>query len=125
MKFEFKNGLVWLPIQIKYSGKLIEISNCILDTGSASTAIDIDCIDFDYQKPAKIRRLFGIGNGTQEVVSQTVESLRLDNTIIKGVAIEFGNFKSKIGIDGFIGNDILSNFKLSIDYINKTIIIEE
>ncbi len=58
MKFEFDKGLIWIPIKIQYEGKSIEIEKCILDTGSATTAIDIDLVDFNYRKPASIKRLY-------------------------------------------------------------------
>jgi len=46
MIFSFQNGLIWISIDIEYGGKPITINNCILDTGSATTAIDIDLVDF-------------------------------------------------------------------------------
>ena len=69
MNFVFDQGLIWISINIQYEGKSIEIENCILDTGSATTAIDIDLVDFNYRKPASIKRLYGLGGGTQEVIS--------------------------------------------------------
>jgi len=121
MNFEFRNGLIWLPVEIQYDGLIVRIDNCILDTGSATTAIDIDYIPFNYRKPAKIRRLFGVGDGTQEVVCQRIDFIRLGNDSIQNAEIEFGYFKSRIGISGFIGNDILSNFGVSIDFKNRNI----
>jgi hypothetical protein len=116
MKFEFKSGLIWIPIEINYEGKWQVIENCILDTGSASTAIDIDHINFNFNKPAKIKRLLGIGTGTQEVLCQSVAGLKINEKVLSDIEIEFGNFKSTIGITGFIGNDILSRFKLFLDF---------
>ncbi|HEX2957210.1 MAG TPA: hypothetical protein VHO70_10270 [Chitinispirillaceae bacterium] len=116
MKFSYKQGLIWTTVDLFYNGKWIPIENCILDTGSASTAIDIDLIDLNYSKQTKIKRLFGIGTGTQEVISQIVESIKIDSNIIENIEIEFGNFSSKIGINGFIGNDILSKFIVQLDY---------
>ncbi len=75
MKFEFKNGLIWIPVVLNYEGAPVKIEKCILDTGSATTAVDIDFVDFNYQKPCFIRELCGLGGGTQEVVCQKVESL--------------------------------------------------
>jgi hypothetical protein len=121
MNFEFRNGLIWLPVEIQYDGLMVRIDNCILDTGSATTAIDIDYIQFNYCKPAKIRRLFGVGDGTQEVVCQRIDFIRLGDDSIQNAEIEFGYFKSRIGISGFIGNDILSNFGVSIDFKNRNI----
>jgi hypothetical protein len=40
MNFNFRNGLIWISIDIEYEGENINIDNCILDTGSATTAID-------------------------------------------------------------------------------------
>ena len=44
MNFNFRNGLIWVSIDIEYGGEDIKIDNCILDTGSATTAIDIDLL---------------------------------------------------------------------------------
>jgi len=36
MIFDWKNGLIWISINIEYEGKNTKINNCILDTGSAT-----------------------------------------------------------------------------------------
>ncbi len=48
MNFIFRNGLIWVAIGLEYEGIEIKIDNCILDTGSATTAIDIEMVDFNY-----------------------------------------------------------------------------
>ena len=78
MKFEWKQGLIWVNITVIYGGKTIIIPNCIIDTGSSSTMIDIDLVEFDYHKPALIKRLFGIGTGKQEVLCQQVDKIIID-----------------------------------------------
>ncbi len=40
MKFEWKHGLIWISCELEYEGKTIKADQCILDTGSASTALD-------------------------------------------------------------------------------------
>ncbi len=70
MNFELKHGLIWITFELIYEGNSVVIDNCIVDTGSAATAIDIDLVNFNYGKSAIVKRLFGIGGGTQEVVSQ-------------------------------------------------------
>lgn len=117
MIFELKQGLIWLHFEIVYEGNRIKIDNCILDTGSATTAIDIDLIDFNYRKPSKIKRLFGIGGGTHEVISQKIDKAIIDEVQLKDIEIEFGDFKTELGINGFIGNDILRQFLITIDYL--------
>ncbi len=121
MKFEWKQGLIWINVTIIYGGKNIIIPNCIIDTGSSSTMIDIDLVEFDYHKPALIKRLFGIGTGKQEVLCQQVDKLIIDQFELDAVEIEFGAIKENLGINGFIGNDILSQFMLTINFKQKVI----
>ena len=85
MNFELKNGLIWISFFLNYEGNEIEIDNCIVDTGSATTAIDIDLVEFNYSKPANIKRLIGVGGGTQEVISQNVNKVILDQKEIKNL----------------------------------------
>ena len=73
MKFEWKDGLIWVTFILEYEGTAFEIDNCILDTGSATTAVDIDLVDFNFRKSGIITRLFGIGGGTQEVIIHRVD----------------------------------------------------
>lgn len=119
MKFEYRNGLIWISIIVVYEDKQISIDSCILDTGSATTAIDIDLVDFNYQKPSFIRRLCGLGGGTQEVICQKVDKIGIDGKIMGNIDIEFGDIQSNLGINGFIGNDVLSKYSISIDYLHK------
>jgi hypothetical protein len=124
MNFVFKNGLIWITIELLYDSRLYRIENCILDTGSASTAIDIENIEFNFNTPAKIKRLYGIGSGTQEVVSQKIDEFRIDGKKISNQEIEFGDFNSKIGINGFVGTDILQCFDVSIDFKELEILLK-
>lgn len=121
MNFSWKNGLIWIDISLEYNGINYQIENCIVDTGSAGTAIDIEQIEFDYNRPTQIKRLTGIG-GTQEVMSQKIKSLHLDDTEVRNVSIEFGNLKNNYGINGFVGTDVLSKFKVTFDFLNQEII---
>jgi hypothetical protein len=106
------NGGLWRPITVP---------NCIIDTGSSTTMIDIDLVEFDYHKPALIKRLFGIGKGKQEVLCQQVDKVIIEQFELETVEIEFGTIKKSLGIDGFIGTDILGQFILTIDFKQKLI----
>jgi len=125
MKFQWKHGLIWISLTLGYDGQEYTIDNCIVDTGSASTAVDINIVSFNYQKPAIIKMLFGIGGGEQEVVSQEVDSLKLGQETFKNINIEFGDLAVDFGINGFIGTDLLSQFLLSIDFIKQEIIFSK
>ena len=121
MKFEFHQGLIWISVEINYEGQLIPVDRCIVDTGSATTAFEIDLVPFNYQKPALIKQLCGLGGGTQEVISQIIEGLSIDKTVLHQIDIEFGDISSNLGINGFIGNDVLSHFSFTVDFSRQDI----
>ncbi|MFQ5631919.1 MAG: hypothetical protein ACE5I1_24375 [bacterium] len=121
MIFDWRNGLIWVTLEIEYEGNTYEIDNCIMDTGSATTAIDIDLVDFNVKKPAVIKQLIGIGGGKQEVLAQTVNKVIIDQVELTNFEIEFGNFHKEHGINGFLGNDVLSQFTVTIDYAKRKI----
>lgn len=124
MNFEFKDGLIWISVDLIYEGKLVKVDKCILDTGSETTAIDIDIVNFNYQKPSFIRRLYGLGGGVQEVICQKIDKFVIDKKEIDDIEIEFGNLKSDLGINGFVGNDILSQFITTINFLHYEIEID-
>lgn len=115
------NGLIWISLKLEYEGNQYKISNCIVDTGSATTAIDIGLVDFNYRGPSVIKRLHGIGGGIQEVISQKVERISFGEAILEEIDIEFGDLRDDFGINGFIGNDVLRGFLVSIDYSKQEI----
>ena len=123
MKFELKHGLIWISFTIQYEKKEVVINNCILDTGSSTTAIEIDLVELNYEKPSKIKRLFGIGGGTQEVIAQNAEKIIIAGQELHDIEIEFGDIQSQLGINGFIGNDLLSRYKVIIDYYRSEIVL--
>ncbi len=83
--------------------------------------IDIDLVEFDYHKPASIKRLFGNCTRKQEVLCQQVDKIILDRFELKSVEIEFGAIRENVSVNGFIGNDILSQFLLTINFKQKVI----
>lgn len=125
MKFSFRQGLIWIPIELVYEGQVVNIENCIIDTGSATTAIDIDGVAFNFRKPATIRRICGLGGGMQEVVSQTIDQIKIDAECFSNVEIEFGDISSQFGINGFIGNDLLSHFSFTLDFFTEQFYIHD
>lgn len=126
MNFRYEKGLIWITIVIEYNGKKVQVDNCILDTGSATTAIDIDLVEFDYEKqPSTVKRLKGIGGGTQEVVGQLAERIIIGDLGIANIEVEFGDIKADLGINGFIGTDVLKHFDFFIQFSTNEILFAQ
>ncbi|MCP4687798.1 MAG: hypothetical protein GY859_07090, partial [Desulfobacterales bacterium] len=83
MRFDFKRGLIRVTFELIYEGARAAIDNCIIDTGSATTAVEIDLININFRKPAEITRLYGIGGGIQEVIAQKTDAVIIDKHELK------------------------------------------
>ena len=121
MNFDYRNGLIWISFVLEYDKKEVKIDNCILDTGSATTAIDIDLVDFNYRKSSIVRRLRGIGGGIQEVIEQEVDKIIIGDAQITNAKIEFGDIQEDMGINGFIGTNILNYFDIHMKFSKNEI----
>lgn len=117
MKFELNGGLILAPAAIRYKQTKIDIT-CLVDTGSAGTAVDIDLIELDYSRPSRIVEIAGIG-GTQEVVIQKTENLQFCGRAVENFPVQFGEIASNFGFGAIVGSDLLNALGICIDYYNK------
>ena len=119
MKFEFRHGLLYLPVSIFYDSD-IELTG-IIDTGSGGTAVDVDRFNIDIlSRNARAVTLRGLG-GTQDAFVQTVTSIKIGHYEIKNFEIEFCDLKDDLGFEAVIGSDLLDRLGAVIDYQNKEI----
>ncbi len=121
MNFRWGHGLIWVNFEVEYAQKVYQIKDCIIDTGSATTAVHTDAVEFDLRRGGILKRLVGIGGGRQEVVTQMVDRFIIDKTEFNQIEIEFGNLQDEFGVNGFVGNDILKHFVVAIDYPRQQI----
>ncbi len=64
------------------------------------------------------------GGGIQEVISQKVDSIIVDNYELKNIELEFGNISEDLGINAFLGNDILNLFNININFSKQEIMFK-
>ncbi|MDM8561138.1 hypothetical protein [Candidatus Parabeggiatoa sp. HSG14] len=116
MKFIEHDGLIFIPITLGYNSKIYQVTDCILDTGSAGTVIDVDLIEFNPKIPGILKRLYGIG-GHQDVVAQQVGFIKIENCRLENILVEFGDIKNSYGIKGILGTNLLRfmNFYLNFN----------
>lgn len=119
MKFEYRNGLLYLPISVCYD-KSIELIG-IIDTGSAGTAVDIDKFNIDLlSRNGRAVTLHGVG-GTQDAFIQTVSSVKIDYFEATNFEIEFCDLQESFGFEAIIGSDLLMALGAVIDYTTSEI----
>lgn len=114
MKFEFKSGLIYVPISVHYNKSIIDIQAAI-DTGSAGTAVDINLVKLDLSRKTRIADIVGIG-GWQQVAIQEAEKVIIGDESTLNFQIEFADLKDTFGVDAFIGSDLLKKLNAVIDF---------
>ena len=118
MKLLHSEGLIYAPLKLVYGNQIVR-ATCLVDTGSAGTAVDLSLVDLD-PPPGFISAMVGIG-GKQEVLTQLVESVTLDGSTTREFPIQFGDYTSNFGTEGFIRGDLLKALGVKIDYFSDTL----
>ena len=121
MQFIKHDGLIFIPITLGYDSKIYQITDCILDTGSAGTIIDVELIEFNSKIPGILKRLHGIG-GHQDVVAQPVDFIQIENCRLENnILVEFGEIKNSYGIKGILGTHLLQFMSLYLNFNQQEI----
>jgi predicted aspartyl protease len=119
MKFDYRNGLLYLPISVHYDSEITLTG--IIDTGSAGTVVDVDCFNIDLLScNARAVVVYGVG-GSQEAFVQTVDFVKIGDSEVKDIEIEFCDLKDDFGFEAIIGSNLLDKLGAIIDYKQKEI----
>lgn len=116
ISFQFREGLLYLPVTLVANGNMLTIDNCIFDTGSAGTVFDTDVvaqIGIQSKPDSKLKRLMTVGGG-QTVFMSMVDKLIFGDEVLPSIEIEVGNLHSKFGIEGIIGTDLMQKLDWEI-----------
>ena len=114
MKFQFQEGLIYVPLIIHYNKSVVEF-DAVIDTGSAGTAVDINLVKLDLSRKTRIADIIGIG-GCQQVAIQEVERVLIGDKSVVNFPIEFADIKGTFGEEAFIGSNLLKRLNAVIDY---------
>jgi hypothetical protein len=119
MKFDYRNGLLYLPISVHYDSEITLTG--IIDTCSAGTVVDVDCFNIDLlSRNARAVVVYGVG-GSQEAFVQTVDFVSIGDSRVKDIEIEFCDLKDDFGFEAIIGSNLLDKLGAVIDYQKKEI----
>ena len=64
MKLMLRDSLMFVPVTLSYDGATLQIDDILVDTGSTTTLLSIDCVaTLGIHPEAKdsIRRILGVG----------------------------------------------------------------
>jgi hypothetical protein len=123
MNLSIRYGLPFVNARIEYGGRVLELSNVLLDTGSAGTLFRVDqlsAISLSMEPEDMLHRIRGVG-GTEFVFSKRVDALFVGGLRVSHFEIEVGALDYGFDLDGIVGMDFLMAVRARIDLGDLTI----
>jgi predicted aspartyl protease len=120
MYLQVKGDLPFITLIVAYQGSTVEISNVLVDTGSATSILSADQVSKIHLIPAPEDILYtirGVG-GSEVVFSRQVDYLQVGEQQVANFQIEVGGMDYGFDIDGILGMDFLTRAGAVID-LNK------
>jgi len=117
MQFVLKDNLPFSSVVIGYKGSEIEVTNVLIDTGSASSIFSADIVEKIQIVPSPqdiLQVIRGIG-GTEVVFKRRVDFLKLGEFRLSDFEIEIGGMDYGFKIHGILGMDFLIGSGASIN----------
>ena len=127
MDLEYRNGLLYSSVKIKYKGKEKIISDIVLDTGAVETIISPDAVEeigINAEIDDKINSYYGIGGSIHNFFSKKIDEIHIDIVLLEQVKIDFGVIDPKGEINGLLGLDLLLKVNSVIDLKNLSLIVD-
>ena len=127
-KLQYKKGLLYTSIELKYKEKSIVIEDVILDTGASHTIIAteyLEDMDIPLLDDDELVKAIGYGGVVGYSIRKKIDEIRCGSLLIKDMKLDFGVIDPKDRINGLIGLDFLINAKSIIDLADLTIYRKE
>jgi len=117
MRIDIIDNLPFISIEISYQGSVIDIPNILVDTGSATTILDIDLVENIGIKVSDndiIHYISGIG-GEEMVFKRRIDYIKIDDCTISDFEVDIGNVNYSFQMNGIVGLDYLIRSKSIIN----------
>lgn len=117
MKLLLKYNLPFASATVVYQEKMTEISDILIDTGSAKSILAADMVESIGVSPENgdmPRIIRGVG-GTELVFSRRMDSLKLGDCSLPDFEVEIGGMDYGFEINGIIGTDFLIKAEATIN----------
>lgn len=117
MKLEYKNGLLFIDMNIGYKGNNVLLKNVVVDTGAAHTIINPDSV---YELGIKAEAndefitMYGIG-GEHYSYRKNINLVSIGRGRLENVDIDFGLIDEEGYINGLLGLDVLLKLGITIN----------
>ena len=127
IEVEYKDGLLFANIEIKYKEKSKIIDNVVIDTGASGSIISPDCVDdmgIYAEMNDRIMEYYGVDGSTHSAFVKNIDEIKVDSIGISNIDIDFGVIDQSGEINGLIGLDVLIKLGAVINLEKLTIEIQ-
>ena len=109
MQLALRDDLLLAPVTLVHQGREVEVSDLVVDTGSATTLLSTDVVARIGIVPeaGDILHVIRSIGGTEVVFSRRVNRLQVGSCAVEGFEIEVGGVDSTFAINGILGMDFL------------------
>jgi hypothetical protein len=117
MQLTLKDNLPFTTVRIAYQGIAIDISDVLIDTGSASTILSADMVASIQIVPSPqdtLHMIRGIG-GIEAVFTRCIDYFQLGEYNLPNFEIEVGGMDYGFKINGILGMDFLKRARVIIN----------
>ena len=109
LQLVLQDNLPFITVVVGYNESIVEVSNVLIDTGSASSIFATDIVDALQIVPLPqdtLHVIRGIG-GTEVVFKRCVDFIQVDDFSLTNFEIEVGGMDYGFEIIGILGMDFL------------------
>jgi predicted aspartyl protease len=117
MKINIQFDLPFVEAAFSHKGREINVSNVLVDTGSASTLLSAEValeLGLEPELGDNIQTMRGVG-GKEFVYEKNIDKLTIEFATIQKFTIQIGDMDYGMDINGIIGSDFLMATKTIID----------
>lgn len=111
MKLLLKDDIPFITITVAYKGAEIEISDILIDTGSATTILSTDIVASIGIVPSPediLHTIRGVG-GREVVFRRTLDYFQVGDSQFSNFPIDIGGMDYGFDINGILGMDFLTS----------------
>lgn len=127
-KLQYKKGLLYTSIELKYKEKSIIIEDVIIDTGASHSILAteyLEEIDIPLLDDDELVKATGYGGMVCYSIRKRLDEIRCGSLVLKDIKLDFGVIDTNDRINGLIGLDFLIGAKSVIDLARLTIYEKE
>lgn len=118
VKLDYKKGLLYTDIVLEHNGKLVVVTDMIVDTGASHSIVSpifLERLEAEISLEDEIVNSFGLGGGVCSSLRKRIDSVRCGDIIIENFKMDFGEIDPYDRVNGLLGLDFLKVANLVID----------